>query len=185
MIDDNPRPHLCRAAVVFFDHLMQTTDTVCEFGSGNSTPWLEERCEYLVSVEHDVAWHEAVLQATTNAIVLLADEDRMHECVGRYRDGYFDLVYVDCLWPQRLKCVRAAVPKLKDGGWMVLDDAHLPTVAEALGELDWDCVRIEAKKMHSTRDEYVDTSTVFCRKGKRCGGWEADKAGTLARKGGK
>ena len=57
--------------------------------------------------------------------------------VGSLPNGSFDFVIVDCHEPQlggRLRCVEAAVEKVRRGGWLVLDDSdrlayrYLPAV---------------------------------------------------------
>lgn len=98
-----------------------------EWGSGKSTVWLARHCRTVVSVEHDPQWYERVKTMlgghdTENAEIRLADGASYAEQISRFPDASFDFVLVD--GAERNACIRAAAPKLRPGGWMVVDNAE-------------------------------------------------------------
>lgn len=115
-----------------------------EWGSGGSTRWLAERCQHVVTVEHDVCWLRASYPQNAE---LLFREPEMGEIgpdpsdPAHYRsastelgpghhwrryaqaiDGYgaFDLVLVD--GRARASCIHHAAPHVAPGGWLVVDN---------------------------------------------------------------
>jgi hypothetical protein len=53
--------------------------------------------------------------------------------IDAFPDGFFDLVVVD--GRSRAACLDRAVPKIRPGGMLVLDDADRPEYADAIAEL--------------------------------------------------
>lgn len=121
---------------------------VFEYGSGGSTVFLARRVKEVISVEHDPRWHakvRAVLveEQLTNCELLLQEparqlpDDPLHVSVrpeyanmsfetyvrkiDRYPDESFDLVLVD--GHARTACLLHAVPKVRVGGYLVLDNS--------------------------------------------------------------
>ena len=102
-----------------------------EWGCGRSTVWLAKRVRELVSVEHDPAWAERVrgkLAANGLNNVTLVVEDGATETyvspIERFEDEGLDFVLVDGLSGLRDACAVAALPKLRPGGFIVIDDVH-------------------------------------------------------------
>ena len=97
-----------------------------EWGSGKSTLWLARHVSEVVSVEHDPAWHSRVQgmlndAGIRNAELRLADEARYAGQISSFPDSSFDFVIVD--GADRNGCIRAAVSKVRPGGWIVVDNA--------------------------------------------------------------
>jgi len=128
-------PHLTGPAVMWLRRYLQTSMKCFEWGSGSSTLFLAKRSFLVVSVEHDMRWHEKVSgwlrsRKLTNAEVFLIPSDPITrrtspEYYGRilsYPDEFFDLVLVD--GRMRLECARNAPAKVRPGGVVLYDDSH-------------------------------------------------------------
>jgi precorrin-6B methylase 2 len=116
---------------------------VFEYGSGASTIWLARRAESVISIEHDLPWHEVVsarLVPFSNAQVRLIEADAlaaagyMSEKRGwkgrsfqRYASAIdeetrqFDLIVID--GRARAACIAHAVKRLAPGGMIVFDNS--------------------------------------------------------------
>ena len=63
----NPEaPWLTKDAIQLLDQLIKNDDIGLEFGSGRSTKWLCERCNYLYSVENNQEWFNIVNDDISN-----------------------------------------------------------------------------------------------------------------------
>jgi hypothetical protein len=168
---DDGFPWITFAATRSLRKLLSSSARVFEYGSGGSTLFLASRVSRVVSVEHDPIWHAAVLdrlRPTSNVDLLLVPpndvvDDAGHHghpaghCstdpryIGRsfcdyasaidsFPDAYFDVVLVD--GRARPSCFDHAVPKLKVGGSLILDnadrDAYAPAFAAAT-DAGWPC----------------------------------------------
>lgn len=121
---------------------------VFEYGAGGSTRWFAERVSELVSVEYDPAWFEYVSKSHrffANTTILLRvpsleiskfeparsftfegyrelDFKDYVESIHSFPNNYFDLIFID--GRAREACLKAAMPKLKSGGFVVLDNSE-------------------------------------------------------------
>ncbi len=119
-------PWLGFRAVRHLGSLIQRDWRVLEFGSGMSSLWFAERCGYLLSVESDAGWFEAMrprLAAKANVEYRLL-RDREAYCGVECEDGSFDLVLVDGLW--RDEAAETALRKVRPGGYVYLDNSDTP-----------------------------------------------------------
>lgn len=105
---------------------------VFEYGSGHSTLWFAQFAN-VVTVEDDEGWYMRVKKALEKegltADQHIVPEAEMPGVIDQY--DTFDLVLVDCWDYQRVPAVKAAMPHVKVGGWLVLDDSHWPLLAPA------------------------------------------------------
>ena len=121
-----------RAAKAIARHL-RPDSRVLEFGAGMSTVWFARRAGSVLSLEADPAWFARVetllrkhgldnvdLRQRTPATI-----SDLHDVP----DGTFDVVLVD--GPSRAACVSAALPKLKPGGILYLDNTDDPAEGSA------------------------------------------------------
>ena len=155
-------PWVTYPAIEFLDRQLSHEHRVFEWGSGGSTLYFLEKAGKVVSVEHDPAWHQKVVE------VLEADEGsgrveyRLVEPVRgtedvdwRYASGSrgsedadfepyvraiedfgeasFDLVAVD--GRARMGCLAAAVDKVAPGGMLLLDNANYPRYRDRLDDI--------------------------------------------------
>jgi predicted O-methyltransferase YrrM len=131
-------PWLPRNAIEFVDQILEILRDnsdfpvhVMEHGAGTSTPWLAERCDYLLSFETDSKWygqvgnmlrHEKLLDNTMLVFAPLIEEMGIKMPINAPRE--FDVIFVD--GRGRVKFWEKARKYLKPGGWLVWDDAERP-----------------------------------------------------------
>ena len=152
------RPWLTFRAIEWLEANLSPGMRVFEYGSGGSTVFFANRVGAVVSVEHDPEWHARTSKAISargirNCTYLLrpptpaaeprvASTDRMYEgmdfgeyvsAIDAYPDASFDLVSVD--GRSRAACVRAALPKTKPGGLILLDNSDRPEYGAAMAAL--------------------------------------------------
>lgn len=111
---------------------------VFEYGGGGSTLWLEDHDAVVTVAEHDASWHQQLQQVlSARTKVLLRPSETTGTIRSAVHEGYFDsyvsaithepdesldLVIVD--GRARVACVRQALPKVKPGGLLLLDDTE-------------------------------------------------------------
>jgi hypothetical protein len=125
-----------------------------EYGSGGTTVFLTQRIAALHSVEHDPEWFaqtSAVLEAAGHQHVRYELEEpesgdnpafastgpefagrnfeRYVKAIDAHPDASLDLVIVD--GRARVACVRRALPKLREGGYLLLDNSDRDEYREA------------------------------------------------------
>jgi len=122
-----------------------------EFGGGGSTLWLQDQGVQVTTVEHDPEWHRAlqrslpkpedmILSQPGEAGALLTSLhpgkffDDYVATINGFQDGIFDLVILD--GRVRVACGMAAMPKLRPGGMLLLDDSDRPKYAPLCKILD-------------------------------------------------
>lgn len=128
-------PWLTPASVRLLEELLRGEHRGLEFGSGRSTAWLAGRCASLLSVEDNREWYDrvqATLQARniTNADCHLlgsgtppAPAEAYLSLVRDLPDDGFDFILVDSEYHRDL-LVNAVLPKLKSGGFLVVDNVN-------------------------------------------------------------
>lgn len=119
-----------------------------EWGSGGSTLWLSQRTASVVSIEHDREWVESAQSELDKynianvSLVLRGLDKRYVEYIDRFPDEHFDIILID--GRRRSDCIRHAMPKLRRGGALVLDDSERAEYQEAMklveqwDRMDWD-----------------------------------------------
>jgi hypothetical protein len=129
------RPWLGYRAVRRLSQLLQPHWRVLEFGSGNSTPWLARRCTEVLSIETDRDWYLEVckmIESQPGARVVLSSPP--YTRIPEADSKSFDFALVDGV--QRDDAMRAALTRLRPGGYVYLDNA----------DVDWDDHR-EARRL--------------------------------------
>jgi len=174
-------PWMPRSANEILEGMLRPTDRCIEWGAGDSTTWLRERCASILSVEHDPSWYERVRGELSrqgydpDSVQLLSIEpvDRPAEspyvrAVDAFGDGELDVCFVD--GEHRTACIFEVIPKLTSGGLLIVDDvqgyfdhpSHCIHSREGLGHLseDWAevLVRLADWRMIWTGDGYSDAA---------------------------
>jgi hypothetical protein len=151
---DEGIPWLPYPAIAWLEDRVRPGMSVFEFGAGGSTVFFASRGASVAAVEHDPAWaqrvraHLARVHAPHARVILVPPEPDGGQpaAAGEYRssspdfdnvsferyvrtidaceDQALDVVLVD--GRARVSCVRHAIPKLKPGGVLVLDDSERP-----------------------------------------------------------
>jgi predicted O-methyltransferase YrrM len=138
-------PWLAFDVIDWLAAVMTPTTSVFEYGGGGSTAFFADRVARVVTVESDLEWATALgkaLESQQNVEVRFASPDDFYREYVSMIDAFptesFDLVLID--GRERVQCVEHALPRLKDGGWVVLDDSDRERYAPACDLLrDWDC----------------------------------------------
>ena len=123
---------------------------VFEYGSGGSTLYYAKKVKKIISVEHDKYWYEVVknklaaggldnsefhlchpepimnnepnLYSSTDENYQGMTFEKYVEKINAYPDNYFDLVVVD--GRARTSCLKQVLSKVKDGGYVLLDNSE-------------------------------------------------------------
>jgi SAM-dependent methyltransferase len=178
-------PWLTPSAIRVFEGSIDFRSRGLEFGSGRSTVWLARRVRRLFSVEHDPAWYEKV---RTNLDFYMIGNVDYHlaprepegapgtpayvRLVDEIADRELDFALVDGIYRDR--CVLAAIPKLRPGGLLVIDNVnrylpsktrapHSRTLADGPDGPGWQQVaeQIKGWKVFWTSNGVFDTAIYF------------------------
>ena len=125
-------PWLTENAVYALNSWLKPSDTGFEWGSGRSTLWLAERTTHIVSIEHHKGWFENVKSLISNK-GLESKVDYFHlseseEYENKIDDYTEDFNYILIDGRRRLQCLKKAIPRIKPGGIIILDnsDRYIP-----------------------------------------------------------
>jgi len=136
-------PWLAPGAARQLDAWLEPHHSCFEWGAGRSTIWFSRRVAQLTSIEHDARWYERVQQMRGASrlnnvdvrLVPVSDryESEYIDAIRGFDDGSLDLVLVDGVSSLRDRCALAAIPKVRAGGLLVIDDIHryLPSASRA------------------------------------------------------
>jgi hypothetical protein len=146
-------PWICYDAIDFIESQIGPSPYIFEYGSGASTLfWLKHNAT-LVSVEHDAEWHAILKEKTRGDSRLdyrllqpgllpehvtpdASDPEKFHSAdakhersdftqyvtqIDEFPDASFDVVVID--GRSRTACIKHAAPKVKAGGYLVLDNS--------------------------------------------------------------
>jgi hypothetical protein len=118
-----PLPWYTYPAIDFLSEVDFSSQSVLEFGAGQSTLWWSERAARVFSVEQDARWFEAVLKAVKSKanVEVHLTQDRLGFAatpIGRV----FDVIVID--GGDRFLCAQAALKMLQAGGVIVLDNSE-------------------------------------------------------------
>jgi hypothetical protein len=160
-------PWISPDAVRFCATHLSYTEIGLEWGSGCSTRWYAKRLKTLLSIESDPHWHAKVnrtirrLPNVECRFIPLEhpldeptkpDYDPLPEYVAvakQFLDDSLDFVVVDGHYRQA--CVKQALPKLKPGGLLLVDDfGFVPSLQEWGVPCSWPVV-------HKSSNSYKDT----------------------------
>jgi precorrin-6B methylase 2 len=118
----------------FFIPKLNKDIKVFEYGSGNSTLFLESRVKNIKSVEHDKTWYNKMKQNLKNAQLIYKDlEDKYEEIILEMNDN-FDLIIID--GRKRVKCIKNSIHKLNYNGVIILDDSQRDYYKEGIKFLE-------------------------------------------------
>ena len=135
-------PWMAQGAVRFCEAHLDKTMVGLEWGSGRSTAWFASKLKFLTSIEHDGVWHRIVKQRLSEKKCVNVDyrhvaldhdvKEPTHavyekvpayvEAISAFSDESLDLVIIDGHY--RLACVIAALPKIKRGAYLLIDNTN-------------------------------------------------------------
>ncbi len=119
------KPWWPMSVIPVIEAVLTKNSDVLEFGSGSSTIWIAKRAASVFAVEDNSSWAEHVTSRLQdehlhNATVVFASGENYYD-IDKIADHPFDLVVVDGSW--RWKCIAAALPYVKPGGFLYLDNS--------------------------------------------------------------
>jgi len=126
------------------DELAERVDgasRVFEYGGGGSTLWFLDQGAEVITVEHHPGWAaELGKRITSDRWTLLqrsSDDDYADYvgAIGEYPDDSFDVVVVD--GRERARCATAAMPKVRPGGLLIVDDVDREKYHAAIDATGW------------------------------------------------
>ncbi|MDD4902660.1 MAG: hypothetical protein PHE24_06015 [Patescibacteria group bacterium] len=164
-------PWLNFATKEWLDKNLSKEMIIFEYGCGGSTLYFSARVKKIISVEHDRTWYEVVKEkliknkinncelsccppeearAGVNKLYLSSDENfsnksfqKYIEKINDYPDDSFDLIIVD--GRARNGCISNLLPKIKNNGYVLLDNSERMEYEFGAGLLG----RFEVKKFFS------------------------------------
>lgn len=154
-------PSLALPAICFLDDYLTKDMGVFEWGSGASTLFFEHRVRKLISIEHSAEWFDKVGEALEYRFEAIGTKRHLLEptegfdpdfasqqpgydtvnfkdyitIIDAFSDSRFDVILVD--GRARCACLKAAQPKLKPGGVLMLDDSARSIYQWAIADIDW------------------------------------------------
>ena len=142
-------------AVVFLSSLLKSDWTIFETGSGGSTIWFSSRVKKVISVEHSKRWYDKVKKVIRNKriknIDLQLNPDYPKTGIQDFKEDEFDFVSIDGIRRSRVKCIKTAIPFLKSGGYLLLDDSEVIFYEEAVVLLhSWESKIFGNNHLHAT-----------------------------------
>lgn len=133
-------PWLTEAAIEFLDEYLEQNPhaVILEFGSGASTLWFAERTPNLHSLEHAIEYYN-VIKNTVGTGKYYNVDYRFHalpyySVCYEFPNEFFDLILVD--GRNRKGCISHAIPKLKPGGVLMLDNSERPYYFSVYSRMD-------------------------------------------------
>ena len=163
---DGTYPWWVWGAVDHVKGVLQPDWRVFEWGSGGSTLWFAQRVETVEAMENNRDWYEKtrgeLAQYGLAANVWLQYEENLADYAAEIEWHWTpDLVSVD--GRNRAECIRHAIPILKPGGYLVLDNSERAEYQDAMRLLDgWE--RWDYTKMPEQPGSEVGWTTTVWRK---------------------
>lgn len=118
----DPIPWFSYPAVEYLDSLDLSRLSVFEYGCGYSTLFWSRRASHVTAVEDSPEWKARIEpRLDQNARLILAESAAAYPSAIHASDAQFDIIVID--GSSRLECAKAALPKLRPGGVIILDDA--------------------------------------------------------------
>lgn len=137
------KPWLPYLATNYLTSILKPDMTVFEYGSGWSTQYFAGLVMRVISIEHNIDWYHRVNAPSNVQRFLIGYDDNLigndksnpnhytsqpflknfkdYVCaVDQYND--LDIIFID--GRSRAACLKHAQPRVKPGGWIILDNAE-------------------------------------------------------------
>jgi hypothetical protein len=130
------KPWLTQDANRMLATLLCPDDVGIEWGSGRSTQWFARHVKRLVSIESHVGWYDRVKKQLAEQNITNVDYRLLHVEDGKDEDNSPYVRVIDSIADNSLgfalvdgfargTCASVVLPKLKPGGILIVDNAHL------------------------------------------------------------
>lgn len=137
----------------FLSSLLKSDWTILETGCGGSTIWYSRRVKKVVSFESSPKWFHDVLDIIGSKEIrnvelhLYIDYPTMG--IQGFKEDEFDFISID--GRGRMKSIETAIPYLKLGGYLLLDDSQRERYQQAFTLVDnWDYETYGKNKKQAT-----------------------------------
>lgn len=120
--EGNPIPWMTYPSIDFLDSFDLSACRVFEFGSGSSTLFWAARCRSVCSVEHFEPWFEKMRKRLPENVTLTKQPELSTYADEIHKYDEFDIVVID--GAERMRCARAALRHLSQGGIILLDNSE-------------------------------------------------------------
>lgn len=141
-----PVPWLVYDAIAHLESLLTPETHVLEVGGGNSTVWFLHRGVRVTTIESNPTWAELIetrvrsdpdVRSQSNLGLVVRRGPEAIDLIDGLPDGSFDVVLIDSIPEHTVRgpALRAARPKLKPGGHMILDNSDSPAHRDALAAM--------------------------------------------------
>jgi len=130
--NNQPIPWVTYSFIDFIKGRLSKNLTIFEYGSGNSTLFYAKNVKRVVSVEHDEAWFNKIVdQKASNAEMIFTklETDGEYSQKAKLLNEKFDVIIVD--GRDRVNCCKYSVDALTENGVLVLDDSEREVYEEA------------------------------------------------------
>jgi len=155
----NPdHPWMTPESIKFCDQNLKPSMVGFEWGSGRSTLWFAKRLGTLFSIEHDQTWHARIQQMiketeakNVKCELILLDHDVNEpmakdivplpayvRAIEKFDRDSLDFVVVDGHYRQA--CLSAALPRIKKGGYLLLDNSNWMPLDEWGIPQEWEII---------------------------------------------
>ena len=127
-----PLPWVTYSFIDFIKTRLNKDLTIFEYGSGNSTLFYAQRVKRVVSVEHDEAWFNKIVQekaANAEMIFTALEKGGEYSKKATLLDEKFDIIIVD--GRDRVNCCRNSLDALTTKGVIILDDSERDSYQDA------------------------------------------------------
>jgi len=137
-VDKNgqPIPWFSYSAIEYLRSLDLTNKSVFEYGSGNSTLFWAKHTAKIKSVESDIKWFNLNLKrlkVCKNAQLTFENNKVKYVDTINITKAKYDIIVID--GDSRFECSLAAIGKLKNGGFIILDNSEwFPKITKYLRE---------------------------------------------------
>ena len=131
-------PWLTLGAIMTLERILTKDMNVCEFGGGGSTVFFAKRCEFVYTIETNEKWINSLcdklkeLDIDNVVFAKSNSEEESIDHINKANNEIFDVILVDSGWfidengnkrdPNRRILFEAAIPKLKKGGYLIIDN---------------------------------------------------------------
>ena len=131
-------PWLTLGAIMALERILNKDQIVCEFGGGGSTIFFANRCQSVLTIETNQKWVDFISEEFKErkldniAIITSRSEEESVSLIDGMKDEVLDVILVDSGWfidengnkrdPNRRILFEAAIPKLKKGGYLIIDN---------------------------------------------------------------
>ena len=142
-------PWLTEKVNRFLEENLSKDDTVLEFGSGRSTQFFANRVKKVYSRENHQGWFEKVKIDLQNKDIQNFEYEfysdlNQYANVDQIQDNSIDIALID--GRNRANCLINSIPKIKQGGVLILDNAERYLIYDTFSPSKWARIKRDKKK---------------------------------------